>query len=284
VTTPAAPPPAAQLRTVLRPTTGWVSLNLRELWAYRDLLYFFVWRDVKVRYRQTVFGALWAILQPLLLMVVFTVFLGRISGIATEGIPYPLFAYSALVPWALFSSSLISSSSSLVGSSNLVQKVYFPRLLLPIAAVGSYLLDFVMAMLVLGLLMLWFGLLPTGQALWVLPLTLLAIAASLAVGIWLAAVNVRYRDVRFAVPFLIQLWLFASPIAYASDLVPDPLQGIFRLNPMAGVIDGFRWALLGAGSPPPVESVLASVVVTGLVLLTGMAYFRRVERTFADII
>jgi lipopolysaccharide transport system permease protein len=269
---------------VIRPTSGWVSINVPELWAYRDLLYFFVWRDVKVRYRQTVFGGLWAILQPLLLMVVFSVFLGRISDISPAGIPYPLFAFAALVPWTLFSSSLIGSSSSLVGSSNLVQKVYFPRLLLPIAAVGSYLLDFVIAMVVLGLLMWWFGFPPTAQAIWVVPLSLLAVAASLAVGISLAAVNVRYRDVRFAVPFLIQLWLFASPIAYSSALVPADLQAIFRLNPMAGVVEGFRWALLATGTAPPIESILASVLVTAAVLLAGVAYFRRVERTFADVI
>jgi lipopolysaccharide transport system permease protein len=271
-------------RTVIRPRSGWSPLNLGEVWAYRDLLYFFVWRDLKVRYKQTVFGGLWAILQPFLLMVVFSVFLGRVSGISPEGVPYPLFAFSALVPWTLFSSSLISSAGSLVGSANLIQKVYFPRLLLPVAAVGSYLLDFVIAMGVLGLMMAWYGIQPDWQVLWVIPLTALAVITSLAVGVWLAAVNVRYRDVRFAVPFLVQLWLFASPIAYSSAIVPEELQTIFALNPMAGVVEGFRWALLGSAVPPPLGMILASTVVALAILVIGLAYFRRVERTFADVI
>lgn len=274
-------PPA---RTVIRPRRGWVSLNVRELWAYRELAYFFVWRDLKVRYKQTVFGALWAVIQPFLLMVVFSLFLGRISGIAPAGVPYPLFAFAGLVPWTLFSQSLIGSSDSLVGASNLIQKVYFPRLLLPVAAIGSYLLDFVIAMVVLGLLMLYFGVLPSIAVLWIIPLTALALTVSLAVGIWLSAVNVRYRDVRYAVPFLVQLWLFASPVAYSAELVPAEWRTAYQLNPMAGVIEGFRWALLGQGTPPPVGAVVISAVVTAVVLVLGLAYFRRVERTFADVI
>ena len=240
-------PDNAAPTTTIRPGRGWVSLNLRELWAYHELLYFFVWRDLKVRYKQTAFGALWAVIQPFLLMVVFSLFLGRINGISPEGVPYPLFAFAGLVPWTLFSQSLIGSSDSLVGASNLIQKVYFPRLLLPVAAIGSYLLDFAIAMLVLGLLMVYFGVLPTLDVLWVIPLTVLALATSLAVGIWLSAVNVRYRDVRYAVPFLVQLWLFASPIAYSAELVPSEWLWLYQLNPMAGVIEGFRWALLGQG-------------------------------------
>jgi lipopolysaccharide transport system permease protein len=248
------------------------------------LLYFLVWRDLKVRYKQTLFGGLWAVLQPFLLMVVFSVFLGRISGISPAGIPYPLFAFSGLVPWTLFSSSLVSSSASLVGSANLIQKVYFPRLLLPIAAVGSYVLDFLIALGVLVLMMIWFGILPTAQVLWLIPVTILALATSLAIGILLSAVNVRYRDVRYAVPFLVQLWLFASPVAYSSEIVPPEWRAIFALNPMAGVVEGFRWALLGVGGPPPIDSILASTVVTIVALVVGLAYFRRVERTFADVI
>ena len=213
-----------------RGAAGWRS-NLRELWSYRELLYFFVWRDLKVRYKQTVFGALWAVIQPFLLMVVFTLFLGRIEGIAPEGVPYPLFAFAGLVPWTLFSQGLIGSSGSLVGASNLIQKVYFPRLLLPVAAIGSYLLDFVIAMVVLGLLMLYFGFLPTVTVLWVIPLTALAVTTSLAVGIWLSAVNVRYRDVRYAVPFLVQVWLFASPVAYSAALVPVRVAGHLPAEP-----------------------------------------------------
>ena len=277
-----APQPASTI--VIRPRTGWVSLNARELWAYRELLYFFVWRDLKVRYKQTVFGALWAVIQPFMLMVVFSLFLGRISGIAPSGIPYPLFAFAGLVPWTLFSSSLTGSSGSLVGASNLIQKVYFPRLLLPVAAIGSYLLDFVIAMAVLGLLMLWFGFLPTATVVWLIPLTGLALMTSLAVGIWLSAVNVRYRDVHYAVPFIVQVWLFASPVAYSAEIVPEKWLWLYQLNPMAGVIEGFRWALLGQGAPPPVGAVVISTVVTTVVLVLGLAYFRRVERTFADVI
>ncbi len=268
----------------IRPHRGWVGLNLRELWSYRELGYFFVWRDLKVRYKQTVFGALWAVIQPFMLMVVFSLFLGRISGIAPVGMPYPLFAFAGLVPWTLFSQSLVGSSDSLVGASNLIQKVYFPRLLLPAAAIGSYLLDFVIAIAVLGLLMLYFGFLPSPTVLWVVPLTALAVATSLAVGIWLSAVNVRYRDVRYAVPFLIQLWLFASPVAYSAEIVPPQWRMVYQLNPMAGVIEGFRWALLGQGTLPPVGAVVLSAVVSAIVLVLGLAYFRRVERTFADVI
>jgi lipopolysaccharide transport system permease protein len=277
-------PVAATTTIVIRPHRGWVSLNLRELWAYRELLYFFVWRDLKVRYKQTAFGALWAVIQPFMLMVVFSLFLGRISGIAPAGVPYPLFAFAGLVPWTLFAQSLIGSSDSLVGASNLIQKVYFPRVLLPVAAVGSYLLDFAIAMAVLGLLMLYFGALPSLAILWVIPLTALALATSLAVGIGLAAVNVRYRDVRYAMPFLVQLWLFASPVAYSADLVPAQWRTLYQLNPMAGVVEGFRWALLGQGAPPPVGAILISTCVTAIILLLGLAYFRRTERTFADVI
>ncbi len=267
----------------IRARHGLAWLDLRELWAYRELLWFLVWRDLKVRYKQTVFGALWAILQPVLLMVVFSLFLGRISGIGAPGVPYPVFVFVALVPWTLFAQSLIGSANSLVESSNLIQKVYFPRLLLPLAAVGSYLLDFAIAMVVLVALMLYFGVAPSLTALWIVPLTGLALAAAVGVGIWLSAVNVRYRDVRYAIPFLIQLWLFASPVAYSSELVPAEWRPIYQLNPMTGVIDGFRWALLG-GPQPPLGSIALSAAATGIVLVSGLLYFRRVERTFADVI
>jgi lipopolysaccharide transport system permease protein len=268
---------------VIEPGRGTIHLGLRELWESRELGYFLVWRDLKVRYKQTAFGAAWALLQPLLLMVVFSIFLGRVSGIAPSGIPYPLFVLSGLVPWTLFSQSVLGSSASLVNAANLLQKVYFPRLLLPIAAIASYLLDFAIAMVLLGLLMLYFGVAPTLTVLWLIPLTVLALAASLAAGIWLSAVNVRYRDVRHAVPFLLQLWLFASPIAYAADLVPSQWQILYRLNPMAGVVEGFRWALLGPADPP-LMSVGLSALVSVLALAIGLIYFRRVERTFADVI
>lgn len=268
---------------VIEPGRGWFRLGLPELWENRELLYFLVWRDLKVRYRQTLFGAAWALIQPLLLMTVLTIFLGRVSGIAPSALPYPLFVLAGLVPWTLFSQGLLASSGSLVNAANLLQKVYFPRLLLPIAALGSYLLDFAIAMAVLVAIMLYYGFLPSATILWLPLLTLLALAVPLAAGIWLAAVNVRYRDVRHAVPFLIQLWLFASPIAYAADLVPAGWQLIYRLNPMAGVVEGFRWALLGVGAPP-IQSIAASVAMSAGLLVTGLVYFRRVERTFADVI
>lgn len=269
---------------VIEPSSGWAALNLRELWAYRELLYFFVWRDLKVRYKQTVFGVLWAVIQPFMLMVVFSLFLGRLSGIAPAGVPYPLFAFAGLVPWTLFAKSLSGSSDSLVGASNLIQKVFFPRLLLPVSALGSQLLDFVIAMAVLVLLMLYFGTVPSLAFLWVLPLTVLALAVALGAGVWLSAANVRYRDVRYLVPFLVQIWLFASPVAYSADIVPPAWLGLYYLNPMAGVIEAYRWAMLGGAGGPPVGALLASTIVTAAVLLTGLAYFRRVERTFADVI
>jgi len=268
----------------IEPSRGWVQLGLNELWSYRELGYFLVWRDLKVRYKQTAFGALWAVIQPLLLMLVFSLFLGQISGIAPEGVPYPLFVFAGLVPWTLFSQSLIGASNSLVSAANLIQKVYFPRLLLPIAAVGSYVLDFLIALIVLGLLMLYFGVPPSINALWIIPLTALAVLTSLAVGVWLAALNVSYRDVRHAVPFVVQVWLFASPVAYSTGLVPAEWRAIYHLNPIAGAIEGFRWALLGQGDPPPIAAILISGTVTAIVFLLGLAYFRRVERTFADVI
>jgi lipopolysaccharide transport system permease protein len=262
---------------------GWRRLDLRELWDYRELLLFFVWRDLKVRYKQTAFGALWAVIQPFLLMVVFSLFLGRIGGIAPAGIPYPLFAFSGLVPWTLFAQSLSGSSNSLVEAANLLQKVYFPRLLLPAASTGSYLVDFAIAMVVLAGLMVFFGVLPAITVLWLVPITVLVLASALAVGIWLSAVNVRYRDVRYAIPFLVQLWLFATPVAYPIDLVPAAVRPIYSLNPMVGAIDAFRWSLFGVGEAPLQELAIA-VAVTALVLVSGIAYFRRVERTFADVI
>ena len=269
---------------VIRPNRGWVSLNVREIWSYRELLYFFTWRDLKVRYKQTVFGAAWAVIQPFMMMVVFSLFLGRISGIAPAGVPYPLFAFAGLVPWTLFSSGLNGSSASLVGAANLIQKVYFPRLLLPLSAIGSYLLDFAIAMVVLGLMMAYFGVVPSMAVVWLVPLTALALVSALAMGIALSALNVRYRDVKYAVPFILQLWMFASPVAYSADLVPEKWRTIYELNPLTGVLEGFRWALLGQGGPPPLGPILVSTGITAVVLLLGLAYFRRVERTFADII
>ncbi|MDQ2854161.1 MAG: ABC transporter permease [Chloroflexota bacterium] len=267
---------------VIRPSSGWIGLGAIELWKHRDLAYFLVWRDLKVRYKQTAFGAAWAVLQPVLLMLVFSAFLGQIKGIGSSDVPYPLFALSGLVPWTLFSQSLSGASNSLVNSQNLISKVYFPRLLLPLSAVASYVIDFLIAAVVLVIAMLFFGRVPPATFLLVPLLGLFAVVVALAVGLWLAAINVRYRDVKYAIPFLIQLWLFASPVAYSSDLVPSGLRPLLSLNPMTGVINGFRWAALGG--PRPDLTILVSAAATVVILLGGLAYFRRVERTFADTI
>lgn len=266
---------------VIRPSRGWIGLGAEEVWKYRDLAYFLVWRDLKVRYKQTAFGAGWAVLQPVLLMLVFSAFLGRVEGIGTAGVPYPLFALAGLVPWVLFSQSLNAASNSLVSSQNLISKVYFPRLLLPLSAVTSFIIDFLIAVVVLLGAMFLFGWVPPVTFLWVPMLGLFTVVAALAVGLWLAAINVRYRDVKYAVPFLIQLWLFASPVAYSGELVPEQLRLVFSLNPMTGVIDVFRWATLGG--PWPATLIFSAVVIVA-VFLGGLGYFRRVERTFADTI
>jgi lipopolysaccharide transport system permease protein len=269
--------------TTIRPRSGWAGINARELWAYRELLYYFVWRDLKVRYRQTAFGAAWALLQPLLMVAIFTLVLGNVAGLAPAGVPYPVFALAGLVPWTLFSQSLIGTSASLVNAGSLLQKVYFPRLLVPLASVGSYILDFLIGFVALIVVMLVAGLMPMATAVLVIPMALLAVAVALSVGIWLSAVNVRYRDVRHAMPFLAQAWLFASPVAYPIDVIPERWQGLYSLNPMVGVIEGFRWSLLGGG-PSPIPAIVISVVITTILLVTGIAYFRRTERTFADVI
>jgi lipopolysaccharide transport system permease protein len=273
--TPATP-------VVIAPRRGWVGPGLRELWEHRDLGFFLVWRDLKVRYKQTVLGVAWAVLQPLAMMVVFAIFLGQIPGIAPEGVPYALFALAGLVPWTLFSQSLIGASNSLVNSQSLISKVYFPRLLLPIAGVGSFVVDFFVALILLLIATPLFGYPLTLTILWLPVFALFAVLAALAVGTWLSSLNARYRDVRHVVPFLVQLWLFASPVAYSITLVPENLRPLFALNPMAGVIAGFRWALLGGD--PPNAAILVSALVTLLILVGGIAYFRRVERSFADTI
>jgi lipopolysaccharide transport system permease protein len=267
---------------VIRPSRGWIGLGALELWRHRDLAFFLVWRDLKVRYKQTAFGAAWAVLQPVLLMLVFTAFLGRIAGIGSAGIPYPLFALSGLVPWTLFAQSLSGASNSLVNNQNLISKVYFPRLLLPLSAVASFVIDFLIAATVLLIAMLLFGRVPQATFLWVPALGLYTVVVALAVGLWFAAINVRYRDVKYAIPFLIQLWLFASPVAYSSNLVPERFRVLFSLNPMTGVIDAFRWAAVGG--PRPDTTFLFSAAATLAILVGGLAYFRRVERTFADTI
>ena len=268
--------------TVIRPAKGWVSLNLRDLWEYRGLLYFLAWRDIKVRYKQTALGAAWAILQPLLTMVVFSIFFGRLAKVPSDGLPYPIFTYTALLPWQLFAYAMNEAGNSLVGSQNLITKVYFPRLVIPISAVTAGLVDFAIAFVVLLGMMAYYGIFPTAR-IFVLPgLILFAVLTSLAVGLWLSALNVKYRDVRYTMPFLTQFWLFVTPVAYPSSLVPEAWRALYGLNPMAGVVEGFRWALLGKGELGPL--LLVSVAVVLILLVGGLAYFRRMEKTFADIV
>jgi lipopolysaccharide transport system permease protein len=268
-------------RVRIAPTKGWASLNLAELWEYRELLYFLIWRDLKVRYKQTALGASWAIIQPFFTMVVFSVFFGRFAKIPSDGVPYPIFSFAALVPWTFFAHGLTQASNSLVGST--IKKVYFPRLMLPISAVASGIVDFVLAFIVLVGMMLYYGLVPTVNILWLPLLLLLALITSLGVGLWLAAMNAQYRDVRHVVPFLIQVWLFATPIAYPSTLLPEPWRTLYVLNPMVGVVEGFRWGLLQTDTAPgPVIGV--SILIALALLVGGAFYFRRMERTFADII
>ena len=267
----------------LEPAKGWVSLGLDELWRYRELLYFLVWRDVKVRYKQTALGAAWAVIQPFLTMVVFSIFFGRLARVPSDGIPYPIFAYTALVPWMFFASGLAQSADSLVGSANLLKKVYFPRLAIPIAAVLSGAVDFVIAFVVLLGMMFYFGSVPTAAIVWLPFFALLALTTALGTGLWLSAMNVKFRDVRYVVPFLVQFWLFATPIAYPSSLLSEPWRTIYGLNPMAGVVEGFRWALLGSGNPPG-PMVLVSSIAAVVILISGAFYFRRMERMFADLV
>jgi lipopolysaccharide transport system permease protein len=266
----------------IRPSRGWSSLNLRDLWEYRELLYFLTWRDIKVRYKQTVLGASWAILQPFFTMVVFSLFFGRLAGVPSDNIPYPIFSYAALVPWQFFANGLTNSTNSLVASANLITKVYFPRLVVPIAAVLSGVVDFALAFVVLLGMMLFYGIAPTAQVVWLPLLLVLALVTSLGVGLWMTAMNVQFRDVRYAVPFIVNAWMFATPIAYPSSLVPEQWRAWYGLNPMAGVVEGFRWALLGKEPPGPLLAV--SVVVVALLLIGGLFYFRRMEKSFADVV
>ncbi|HBH78814.1 MAG TPA: phosphate ABC transporter permease [Nitrospira sp.] len=262
---------------------GWVALQLKELWAYRELLYFLVWRDVKVRYKQTALGVSWAIIQPVFTMVVFSLFFGRLAKMPSDGIPYPLFSYAALVPWTFFSHGLTLASNSLVGSANLIKKVYFPRLAIPIASVTSGVIDFVIAFIVLLGMMIYYGVAPTVNVVWLPCLLLITFITSLGVSLWLSALNVQFRDVRYMIPFLTQLWLFATPIAYPSSLLSEPWRTLYSLNPMVGVVEGFRWALLGTETAPGPILIVSSLAALAL-LVGGAFYFRRLEKTFADVV
>jgi len=274
---------SAYSTVVIKPDRGLFELDLKAVWEYRELLYSLVSRDIKVRYKQTLIGAGWAILQPVMTMVVFTIVFGKFAKMSSDGLPYPIFAYAALLPWNLFSHSLTRGGASVVGNAGLVSKIYFPRLILPLSGVLSPMVDFAISFVILVVMMSWYGILP-GRGVFALPLfLLLTTLTALAVGLWLAALNVRYRDIGHAIPFLAQLWLFASPVAYPVSVVPENWRWLYSLNPMAGVIEGFRWALLGRQSPDLTVIAISSLTVL-LLLLAGVVFFRYTERTFADIV
>jgi lipopolysaccharide transport system permease protein len=264
-------------------STGSAALGIRELWEYRELFWFLTLRDLKVRYKQTLLGAAWAVIQPLFTMLVFSLFFGRLAKVPSDNLHYPIFSFAALVPWTFFANGLTLSSNSLVGSANLITKVYFPRLIVPAAAVVSGLVDLLIAMLVLVGMMVFYGVGVQATVLWIVPLTLLAVVSSLGVGLWLSALNVEYRDVRHAVPFIAQFWMFITPVAYPSSLLSEPWRTLYGLNPMAGVVEGFRWALLGANTAPG-PMVAISGLAALLILVGGAFYFKRMEKSFADVV
>ena len=267
---------------VIRPPRKWVPVDLHELWAYRELVTSFTLRDIKLRYKQTGLGIAWAVLQPLLTMVIFTVFFGGLAKIPSDGVPYPLFVLAALLPWTLFAEGLTRSTTSMVTNANIMTKVYFPRLIMPLSSIISPLVDFGVSFIILLAMMIYYGFVPTLNILFLPLFLLLALATSLGVGLWLSALNVKYRDFQYTVPFIIQIGMFASPVVYASSLVPESLRVWYGLNPMAGVIEGFRWALLGTGAPSMM--VLVSVGMVIVLLVSGMFYFRRMEQYYADIV
>jgi lipopolysaccharide transport system permease protein len=265
----------------IHPSHGWIPVNLRDLWIYRELLYFFTWREIKVRYKQTILGFAWAIIQPVFMMVIFTLFFGNLAKIPSEGIPYPLFNYAALLPWTLFAEGLTRSSNTLVQDANLVRKIYFPRLVMPLSGVISPIVDFAIAFVILIVMMFYYSYAPTARILLLPAFIALAVATAFGAGLWLSALNIKYRDIRYVIPFLVQIWLFASPVVYSSNLLPQQYRIVYALNPMAGVIEGFRWALLGTEPPGSLIAVSAGIVL--VILILGVFYFRRCERTFADV-
>jgi lipopolysaccharide transport system permease protein len=267
---------------VIRPPRKWVPVDFRELWEYRELLYFFTWRDVKLRYKQTGLGIAWAVIQPLFMMVVFTLFFGGLAKIPSDGVPYPLFSLSALLPWTLFAEGMARSTVSMVQNANIMTKVYFPRLIMPIASILSPFVDFCVAFVILIIMMAYYGFVPTLNVIFLPLLVVFAMMTSLAVGLWLSALNVQYRDFQYTIPFLIQIWLFASPVVYPASMLPQSWQFIYALNPMSGVIEGFRWALLGTN--PPSLMIFISLGVVIALLISGVFYFRRMEQYFADIV
>jgi lipopolysaccharide transport system permease protein len=267
----------------IRPSHGWASLKLGGLWEYRELIYFLTWRDIKARYKQTALGAAWAIIQPFFTMVVFNLFFGRLARIPSDGLPYPLFSYAALVPWSFFATGLTGAANSLVGNADLLQKVYFPRLVIPISTLLPCLFDFVPAFVVLLGMMFFYGIMPTANVIWLPLLLLLALVTALGVGLWLSALNVQFRDVRYVIPFITQIWLLVTPIAYPSSLLPEPWRTLYGINPMAGVVEGFRWALLRTETEPGPIIFVSTLAAIGL-LVSGAYFFRQMERRFADVV
>jgi homopolymeric O-antigen transport system permease protein len=272
-------PPAV----VIKPSRGWISLGLRDLWIYRELFYFLAWRDVKVRYKQTVIGVVWVVLQPILMILTFTLIFGRAAGLSSEGFPYSVFMFSALLPWTLFATALTQSSMSIVVNQQVVKKVYFPRLVIPIAATLASVVDFVVGAFVLVGLMAYYHMVPTPWIVITPLLIVLALATAVAVGLWLAALNAKYRDVQYTIPFLIQIWFFLTPIVYSTGILPGRLTFVYGLNPMVGVVQGFRWALLGS-APHIGGLMIVAVVMVTVLLLTGLEFFRRTERIFVDLV
>ena len=268
----------------IRPTSGLAALNLKDLWNYRELVVFMIWRDIKVRYKQTLLGALWAVIQPVMTMLVFNFLFNNVAKVSSDGIPYPIFSFTALLPWGLFTTALNTASRSLTSNHNMITKTYFPRLVLPMASVLGGLVDFAIALVILVGMMVYFKVVPTLSALWAVPVfMLLSIITALGIALWLSAINVKYRDVGYALPFLTQFWLFITPVAYSSKVISEKWQLVYALNPMAGVVNGFRWALLGSGNPPDTLVAISSVISI-IILLSGLVYFRNMERTFADTI
>ena len=275
--------PENRAELIIKPVEGWRAIDFRELWAYRELLYFLVWREIKVRYKQTVLGAAWAVIQPFFTMVVFSVFFGTLAGVPSDGIPYPIFAYSALLPWQMFENGINKAGASLVSGRNLLTKVYFPRITVPLAPILASFVDFLLAFVVLIGMMVYYGMRPT-SAIWTLPLfLLLTMITAIGVGLWTAALNVAYRDVGYLIPFVMRVWFFITPITYASSIVPEQYRFLYSLNPMVGVVEGFRWAMLGVGNPPT-SIFIGAIVISVILMITGALYFRRMERTFADVV
>jgi lipopolysaccharide transport system permease protein len=280
---PSAPESGPDAYTEIYPPSGWAALKLGELWHYRELLLFLTWREIKVRYKQTAIGAGWALIQPLFTMLIFTLFFGRLAKMPSEGVPYSVFSLTALVPWIFFANGLTLSSNSLVGNANLIGKVYFPRLLIPVSSVFSGFVDFILAFLLLAIFCIYKGVALHVTILWLPLFLLLATVACLGVGLWFSALNVEYRDVRYILPFVTQLWLFATPVVYPGSLLKEPWRTIYGLNPLVGVVEGFRWAVLGTAQPATGMLVI-SVATALLILITGAFYFRRMEQSFADVV